>query len=197
MIPPSAVGYVVAGALLAPNLVYCTLAFVFHTLYNSNFAESSLTLWNSSRNVGEPVSARFLKARPRDPTCWRDPTHSTDALRATVRYPRLMKLPLWQQVWMTSEFSEVGELPEITRFINSLNQGLTASSPGPQASQVPQKTSFMEFQRNTNFSAENKSEHQQNSLQQLLHKGAEFSLTKGTITRTMYHGCWKGPQSSG
>lgn len=64
---------------------------------------------------------------------------------------RLMKLQLWQQVWMTSEFSEVGELPEITRFINSLNQGLTTSSPGPQASQMPQKTIFMEFQRYSNI----------------------------------------------
>lgn len=60
---------------------------------------------------------------------------------------RLMKLQLWQQVWMTSEFSEVGEVPEITRFIDSLNQGYTSSFLGPQASHVPQKTSIMEFQR--------------------------------------------------
>lgn len=56
---------------------------------------------------------------------------------------------------------------------------------------------FVHSSRNTNFSDENKSEHQHNSLQQLFHKGAEFSLTKGTGTRTIEHGCWKGPQSSG
>ncbi|ELK30570.1 hypothetical protein MDA_GLEAN10022989 [Myotis davidii] len=63
-IPPSAMGYVVAGALLAPNLVYCTLAFAFHTMHDSSCAECSLAL--------------------QDPSCWRDPAHSTDAFRATV-----------------------------------------------------------------------------------------------------------------
>lgn len=33
----------------------------------------------------------------------------------------VMKLQSWQWMWMTSEFSELGELPEITPFINSLN----------------------------------------------------------------------------
>lgn len=44
LIPPWAVGYVVAGVLSAPNLVYWTLGFAFHTLWDSNFAECSLAL---------------------------------------------------------------------------------------------------------------------------------------------------------
>ncbi|ELK32792.1 Transmembrane and coiled-coil domain-containing protein 7 [Myotis davidii] len=46
---PLAVGFVVAGAL-SPQiwLVYCTLAFAFHTLDDSNFAECPLTLQDSS-----------------------------------------------------------------------------------------------------------------------------------------------------
>ncbi|ELK36527.1 40S ribosomal protein S4 [Myotis davidii] len=72
VIPPSAMGYVVAGALSALNLVYCTLVFAFHTLYDSNFAECP----SHSREL---VSAPSLQARLRDPTCWSDPTHTAAA----------------------------------------------------------------------------------------------------------------------
>ena len=75
-VPPSAVGYVVAGALLALNLVYCTHVFVFHTLYDSNFTECPLTPWDPSGNVGELVLAQSLQ------TWLRNPTHSIDTLQA-------------------------------------------------------------------------------------------------------------------
>nr|KAF6290876.1 hypothetical protein mMyoMyo1_009274 [Myotis myotis] len=48
-------------------LVYHTPAFVFHTLYDSNFAELPLALRDPSGDVGEPASARSPQARPRDP----------------------------------------------------------------------------------------------------------------------------------
>nr|KAF6369289.1 hypothetical protein mMyoMyo1_010656 [Myotis myotis] len=66
-------------------------------------ATPTLTLWDPLGDVGEPVlaqSPQALQARPRGPTCQRDPAHSAGALRAMAQ----------PQVWPAREGPTTGWL---------------------------------------------------------------------------------------
>ncbi|KAK1346939.1 hypothetical protein QTO34_000799 [Cnephaeus nilssonii] len=78
------------------------------------------------QDVGLLVSARSPQARPRDPTCWRDPAHSTDAFRAQAQ-PQ--ELPTREGLW------EVGCRTQEVRGLTR-TQGRVAS-PGPRTHPHP------------------------------------------------------------
>lgn len=59
----------------------------------------------------------------------------------------VMKLQPWQWMWITSEFSEPGELSEITRFHQQREPTLQLFFLKPTRSHVPQMTTFMMFLR--------------------------------------------------
>ncbi|KAK1339352.1 hypothetical protein QTO34_020035 [Cnephaeus nilssonii] len=95
-------------------------------LSHSNFAEWPLPLQDSSGDVGLLVLAQSPQARLRDPTCWRDLTHSTDALPALSLTQTTVKLFIdgkfvesksdkWIDIHNPATNEVIGRVPQATK----------------------------------------------------------------------------------